>query len=65
MKEKSRTVTKRELAAIARATLSGVDDSELENVVAVLEPLLRECRRGFGDALWEEDPVGVFRALPE
>ncbi|MDE0102232.1 MAG: hypothetical protein OXN89_07620 [Bryobacterales bacterium] len=51
-----------DLREIAKANLPGLSEPEIQGVVAVLEPLLRECREGFRDRLWAEHPAGTFHA---
>lgn len=50
------------LAEIARANLPSLSEPEIQEVVAVLEPLLHECREGFRDRLWPEHPACTFHA---
>jgi len=51
-----------DLMEIAKANLPGLSEPEIQGVVAVLEPLLRECREGFRDQLSAEHPAGTFHA---
>ena len=38
-----------------------IPSDELDQVVAVLSPLVADCRRAFGEDLGLEEPIGTFR----